>query len=274
MTFSIFFWNVWYRNQVQGDARYDHLLSELKRLTDQHQPDFIALNEVVRPSQAQLAPVVEYTQKLGYPYSHCANMAQLDNYWMSGVVLCSRLKLSQKQNIVISKNGYAAKRGYPDLDKEVISAQATLAEGHVLTILVAHPPDTLHAFKDHWVGMNSLDKLVHSETYSKNTILVGDMNEWRLIPRAFRHKVADVMHPRTGSFLHPTWRYDAHRFAPLRLNLDYVYWNKQSDFVLKDFKILTSNVSDHQPLLATFNLVPLSLQTLQRGYGMYAERPT
>jgi endonuclease/exonuclease/phosphatase family metal-dependent hydrolase len=255
MTFSIFFWNIWYRNQVQGDARYDRLLSEFKRLTDQHQPDFIALNEVVRPSHAQLAPVVEYVQKLGYPYTHCAHMAQFDNYWMSGAILCSRFKLSQKQNIVISKNGYAAKHGYPDLDKEVISVQATLPEGQDLKIIVAHPTATIDSLKQHRVGMESLSQLAHSKTYAKNTILVGDMNEWRLIPGSLRHKVADVMHSQTGSILKPTWRYNAHSFTPLRLNLDYVYWNKQSDFVLKDFKVLASDVSDHQPLLATFELV-------------------
>ena len=240
---------------MQGDARYGRLQSELKRLTDQHQPDFIAFTEAVRPSKAQLAPVIEYIQKLGYPYSHCANMAQLDNYWMSGATLCSRFKLSQKKNIIISKNGFAARRGYPDLDKEVISAQVTLPEGQDLKIIVAHPSATIDSPKQHRIGMESLGQLAHSKTYAKNTILVGDMNEWRLIPRAFRHKVADVMYSRTGSILHPTWRYDAHRFAPLRLNLDYVYWSKQSDFALKDFKVLVSDVSDHRPLLATFELV-------------------
>ncbi len=103
--------------------------------------------------------------------------------------------------------------------------------------------------------MESLRQLVHSETYAKNTILIGDMNEWRLMPGAFRRKVADVMHSRTGTLLHPTWCYNAHRFTPLRANLDYVYWNTQSDFTLKDFKVLPTRVSDHRPLLATFELV-------------------
>jgi endonuclease/exonuclease/phosphatase family metal-dependent hydrolase len=254
MTFSIFFWNIWYRNQVQGDARYNRLLPELKRLTDQHQPDFIALSEAVQPSQAPLAPVVKYVQKLGYPYSHCAHMAQLDDYWMSGVALCSRFKLHQKKNIIISKNGYAIKQGYADLDKEVISAQVTLPEGQDLKIIVAHPTAPIDSLKQHRVGMESLSQLVHSKTYAKNTILVGDMNEWRLIPEAFRHKVADVMRSQTGSILHPTWRYNAHRFASLRANLDYAYWSKQSDFILKDFEVLASDVSDHRPLLATFEL--------------------
>jgi endonuclease/exonuclease/phosphatase family metal-dependent hydrolase len=162
-------------------------------------------------------------------------MAHLDDYWMSGVALCSRFKLHQKENIIISKNGYAIKRGYADLDKEVISAQATLPDGQDFTIIVAHPTAPIDSLKQHQVGMESLSQLAHSKSYAKNTILVGDMNEWRLIPRAFRGKVADVMRSRTGSVLHPTWRYNAHRFTPLRANLDYVYWSKDSGFSLKTF---------------------------------------
>lgn len=258
MTFSILFWNIWYHNQVHGDARYGRLLSELKHLTDQYQPDIIALNEVVRPSHAHVAPVIEYIQKLDYPYNHCANMAQLDDYWMSGAALCSRFELLQKKRIVISKNGYAIKHGYEDLNKEAISAHITLPQGQDLKIIVAHPTATIDSLKQHRIGKESLSRLVHSKTYANNTVLVGDMNEWRLIPGAFRHKVADVMHSRTGTVFKPTWRYEGHRFTPLRLNLDYIYWNKRSNFILKDFNILRSSVSDHRPLLATFEFVSQS----------------
>lgn len=101
--------------------------------------------------------------------------------------------------------------------------------------------------------MESLSQLAHSNKISaKNTLIVGDMNEWRLIPDSFRSKVADVMHSRTGTLLNPTWRYNAHRFSPLRLNLDYVYWSKESDFSIKNFEVLLSSVSDHRPLLTSF----------------------
>ncbi|MGC1177106.1 MAG: endonuclease/exonuclease/phosphatase family protein, partial [Candidatus Saccharimonadales bacterium] len=242
MTFSILFWNIWYHNQVKGGARFNRLKHELKRLVDQHQPDFIALNEVVRASDDQAAPVVAYLQKLGYKYNYCANMAKLDDYWMSGAALCSRFNIDQKQRIVISKNGYAAKHGHPGFNKEAISVRATLPKGQELKIIVAHPLATVDSLKDHKVGMKSLDKIAHSETYTQNTILIGDMNEWRLIPGALRRKVSDVMHSRTGSVLHPTWRHNAYRFTPLRLNLDYMYWSKGSSFSLKDFKVLASNV--------------------------------
>jgi endonuclease/exonuclease/phosphatase family metal-dependent hydrolase len=252
VNFSILFWNAWFYNQIEGKARLDDLLNELKKLVHQHEPDIIALSEVVRPSQAEIAPVIKCLQELGYSYNHSAQMAQLDNYWMSGVALCSRFHLSRKQNIVISKNGYAAKRGHPGLNKEVISARVTLPYGHNLQVIVAHPSDTIHSLKSHRVGMKNLNQLAHSKTYSKNTLMVGDMNQWRSIPGSLRRKVADVMYSRTGTLLNPTWRHNAHRFTPLRLNLDYVYWSKQSDFSIKSFEVLSSDVSDHRPLLASF----------------------
>ncbi len=252
MTFSVLFWNVWYLNQIDGAERYGRLTDELKHLIDTHRPDFVAFCEVVRPSQEQLPPLVEYLQKLGYAHYHHANIEHLPNYWMTGVTLCSRLKISNKQRPVISNNGYAANHGYPGLDKEIISATIALPEGPDVNIIVAHPSATIDSLKQNRVGMKSLEKLVRSDTYAQNTILLGDMNQWRLMPGAFRSKIADVMWSRTGSLLNPTWRYNARRFTLLRANLDYVYWSRQSDFKLEAFQVLQSNVSDHRPFLATF----------------------
>jgi endonuclease/exonuclease/phosphatase (EEP) superfamily protein YafD len=251
VTFSILFWNVWYLNQVET-AKRERLLSELKHLAELHRPDSIALAETVKPSENSTAPIIEYLRTLGYTHSHCANMAQLDDYWMSGVAICSKLPISQQQRIVISKNGFAIKQGYENLNKEVICAQIALPKNQTFHVIVAHPTATIDSPKQHRIGKRSLDQLVRSQLYSKNTIMVGDMNEWRLMPGSLRRRVSDVMNSRTGSIWKPTWRYNARRLTPLRLNLDYVYWSKGSDFCLKDFRVLPSTVSDHRPLLSTF----------------------
>ena len=252
MTFSILFWNIWFYNQIEGKTRADRLLDELKRFIEQYEPDFVALNEVVQTSDDGSVLVIEYLQKLGYNYTHCASLARFSDYWLSGAALCSRFKMSRAEDIVISKHGFATKRGYPGFTKKAISAQVTLPLDQDLKIIVAHPLATIDALKDHRIAMSKLNQLVHSKAYAKNTTLVGDMNEWRLMPGAFRAKIADVMHSRTGSVLNPTWRHNAHRFTPLRANLDYVYWSKNSDFSLKDFRVLSSIVSDHRPLFAVF----------------------
>lgn len=255
MTFSILFWNIWFHNQVEGEARYYRLLSEIKRLSDEHKPELIALAEAVRPSENKTSSVIEYLRELGYSHSHCANMVQLDDHWMSGVALSSRFPIDQKQNIIISKSGFAMKQGYEDLNKEAISVKVSLPGGQDFKIIVAHPTATIDSLQQHQIGKKNLNQLVRSKNYATNTILVGDMNEWRLMPGSLRRKTADVMHSRTGSALNPTWHHNARRFTPLRLNLDYVFWSKHSDFYLKDFRVLSSPASDHRPLLATFQCV-------------------
>lgn len=254
MTFSILLWNIWFYNQIEGEKRASRVLNELKRFVDTYEPDFIALNEVAQSSGDGSVLVIEYLHKLGYSYSHHPRLAPVNNNWLAGAALCSRIKLSRKQAIIISEDSFVAKRGYPGYNKEAISVQVALPSGHDVKIVVAHPLATIDTLKDHRAAMKKLDQLVHAKAYAQNTILVGDMNEWRLRPGAFRSKAADVMHSRTGSVLHPTWRHNAHRFTPLRLNLDYIYWSKNSDFILKDFNVLSSNASDHRPLLATFEL--------------------
>lgn len=252
MRFSILLWNVWHVNQIESQNKLNQLLQELKRLSNQYEPDCIALCEVVQPSQDKTPPIVEYLQELGYKHSHYAKMAHIGEYWMSGVALSSRIKLSDKQRHVISKNGSASRHGYPELDKEIISAAIAVPEGPDIRIIVAHPSAAADSLKQNRVGIKNLTKLISSEPFTKNTLLLGDMNQWRFMPGSFRSKVKDAMHVRTGSTFNPTWRHGARRLTPFRLNLDYVYWSKASDFRLKEFKVLSSDVSDHRPILATF----------------------
>lgn len=252
VTFSILHWNIWFYNQID-DLKLHRLLSELQRFTDQYKPDYIALNEVAQASQTKSVEVLDFLEKHGYPYNHYAHPAQLNEAWRAGAAFCSRLVINRAQDIMISPDSFAAQRGYPDFNKEAIGVDVTpFRRNQHLKIIVAHPLALIDTPKAHYVAIKNLNKLVHSSDYAKNTIMIGDMNEWRLIPRSLRSQLHSVMYSRTGSLLHPTWRYNAHRYTPIRANLDYVYWSKQSEFKLKDFKVLASNASDHRPLLATF----------------------
>lgn len=254
MVFSILSWNIWYRNQVNGDARFRQLLDELRMLTDQYQPDFVALNEVVQPLAAPRPPAVESLQNSGYIHNF-HRMIDFSDF-SCGISLSSRVRTYDYKTHVISKNVYPiAPPGQPTPNKEIISAKIALPKDRELKIIVAHPPAIADSRKEHAVGMKNLEKVIRSDEYKQNTILVGDMNEWRLIPLSFNRKVTDIMHSRTGTFFRPTWHYNARRSTPLRLNLDYIYWSRNSDFSLVDFKVLPSRTSDHLPFLATFEYV-------------------
>ncbi len=259
MTFSILFWNIWLDNQLHGKKGATHLLFELDRLANQYQPDFIGLNEVLKYKHDDIPFVLEFLKdQLGYAHNHYTTLSAHDDNWFDGAAFCSRDKIDSIKEFPLSKNSYATRRGYEGFNLQAMAAHLQLTTRHDLGIIVTHAmpliPATTDILGDHYRGTHKLSQLIHSQEYSRNTILIGDMNEPRLMPRSLRGKLADVMHTETGSFFNPTWRHNAHRLTPLRCNLDYVYWSKDSDFYLKDFKVLSSNVSDHRPLLATFAL--------------------
>jgi endonuclease/exonuclease/phosphatase (EEP) superfamily protein YafD len=124
----------------------------------------------------------------------------------------------------------------------------------MINIIVAHPlhlrPYTL---KDHYQGTKTLENLVRSKEFSKNTIIVGDFNEPSFMPRAFKNNVQDIMYMQTGSKLNTTWRHNAKPKTFVRANLDQLYWTKDSVFDLDGFEIIDTNVSDHRPIFATFS---------------------
>lgn len=257
MTFSILFWNIWLYNQLNGEAEAGHLLSELKRVADQYNPDFIALNEVLKNRQNTNPFVLEFLNKqCGYVYNHYTALSAHDDNWLDGAALCSRTKITAVKEISLCNNSYATRRGYPGYELKALAANVTLPKQSGLQIIVTHAmpliPLRIDALKDHYTGTNNINRLVRTAEYSKNTILAGDINEPGFMPRSLRSKVADVMHFQTGSRTNHTWHHNAHQLTPVRANLDQLYWSKESDFTLKDFQILASDASDHRPLLATF----------------------
>lgn len=257
MTFSILFWNIWNQNQLGGEAGASRLLDELKDIVNQHTPDFIGLNEVLLHKQSDAPFVLKFLkQACGYTYNHYTPLSAYDDNRLDGLALCSRTKITAVQEIPLCKNSYATRRGYPGFELKALAANLTLPKQPNIQIIITHTmpliPLRIEAFKDHYEGTAKLNRLVRSREYSKNTLLIGDMNEPGFMPRSLRARVADVMYAQTGSKTNHTWRHNARPRTPIRANLDYLYWNKESDFTLQSFKVLASNVSDHRPVLATF----------------------
>jgi len=235
MTFSVLFWNVWLDNQINGAAGATRLLNEIKRIVNTHKPDIIGLNEVLQ-SKLQSSPfILDLLEQQGYTYNDYAPASPLNENWMIGTALCSRHKLSTVNDVVISKDTPAEKRGYPNCGLKAITTTVTMPGDHSLNIIVAHPMHLRkHTLKDHYEGTANLERLIRSKEFSKNTILGGDFNEPGFMPKAFKSTVSDIMEFRTGSTTKPTWHHNAHRFT------------------LKEFEVLNTRVSDHRPIFATF----------------------
>ena len=253
MTFSILFWNIWVDNQIKGERDSKTLLTELKRILNDYKPDFIGLNEVLKGVDTDNPFIFDYLKsECGYEFSYFAPASQFDDDWFIGAGFCSKVKPKSIYDIAISKDTPAERRGYKGFELKAATAQMKLNAINI-NIIVAHPmhlrPYTL---KDHYEGTKTLENLIRSREFSRNTILAGDFNEPGFMPRAFKNNVKDIMNMRTGSKRNTTWRLNAKPKTIVRANLDQLYWTKDSDFNVKSFEIIKTNVSDHRPIFATF----------------------
>lgn len=254
MVFSVLFWNIWLDNQVEGMAGTAALRNELKRIIGKYSPDIIGLNEVLQAMESDDPLIADFMKKQGYGHAYYAPSSPFDDNWMIGAMLCSRVPFSSVDDVVISEDAPAAKRGYPGHQLRAITASlAILPDGKPVQLIVAHPHYLRpHTIREHYVGTGNLEKMVRSGQWATNTILGGDFNEPGFMPKAFKRQVADIMEFRTGSPVRPTWRHNGYRFTPIRANLDQLYWSKQAGFELMKFEVIDSPVSDHRPIFATF----------------------
>jgi len=255
MTFSTLFWNIWFHNQIKGEKESQKLLSELKRLVDLYRPDYIGLNEVLRASNSANPFIFDYLKnECGYEFGYFAASSQLNDDWLIGSGFCSKNKPLAISSVPICRDVPAERRGYGGSTVKAITVQIGLP-GRNINVVVAHAlvlrPDTLI---EHYRGTKVLENLVHSEEFSKNTILGGDLNEPGFMPKAFKNTTKDTVHTRTGSTLDTTWRHGARQKSLIRANLDQLYWSKHSDFILDTFEVIDTNVSDHRPIFARFQL--------------------
>lgn len=263
MQFAALFWNIWLDNQLNGKEGSAKLLDELRRLCQKYNPDVIGLNEVLQGSSSTSPFVHDFLRnECGYSFSHFAPASDFsvardsssEKNWTIGTGFCSKVEPSKVRSVVLCSDAPAKKRGQPEATVKAIAATLNLGAVDV-NYIVAHPPYLRpYTLKDHYEGTRVLESLLRSEEFSTNTVLGGDFNEPDYMPKSFKSAVRDIAHTRTGSKINTTWRHKARQKALIRANLDQLYWTKDSAFSFADFRIIETNVSDHRPLVATFNL--------------------
>ena len=255
MNFRILFWNIWLNNQVQGNKQVSKFLAELKRIIELYQPDFVGLNEVVQTEANRCPPVIEFLKQAGYHYTEFAPAFPIKGKIIGGACVASKYKLDQVQDIVLSNDTHAEKKGFKNHTVKAIYANLQLCSGKNISVIVAHPLLLrLHTCRAHYEGTKKLKKLIQSPENFSNLIIGGDFNESIYWPYSFKHAVKKRLNHRTGSILHPTWSYNAHRVTPFRVNLDQLYWTKNSQLKLNKFQVDRTNISDHRPLIGNFEI--------------------
>ncbi len=244
---SILFWNVWLDNQQNGGERLEILRTQLATLIEENNPDIVALNEVLRSGDDGEPGLLSTLRSSGYVHSEYAEARPLSEDWHIGCVFASR---KRTHRILVQSVGYdigAHHRGYSGREVKLIRASLDgfdLIVVHLMNI-------TTRRLRTHFQHQQRLIELI-CQWKLKNVIMVGDFNEPRRMPFSFASRMRAEFENRTGRYRSPTWRHRNSGKNTLRSNLDKVFWTKDGDVELVEFKILDGKVSDHQPLFARF----------------------
>lgn len=255
MKFSVLFWNIWLDNQLGGREHADKLLDELNRFVDEYQPDCFGLSEVLQHVDAKTPFVLDHLQALGYRYSHFASSSPLTDEWLIGTAICSKHKLSDKQDIILDKDIPAEHRGYKGWDHKSVAARAMLKNGVSVGIITTHLTHLRsYTIRSHYAEQQALLKFIQNHEYPDGLVVGGDFNEPRWFPRSFKHLARRFLKHRTGTLRDHTWHHNASSKTLVRANLDRLFWLRSASLHLENFSVLKSSVSDHKPLLAEFRL--------------------
>jgi endonuclease/exonuclease/phosphatase family metal-dependent hydrolase len=255
MHFTVLHWNLWLDNQLPTcEDRQNKLIDELKGLLKEYKPDFLSLNEVVK-SKESFSVVLDFLKHNGYKYIEYSEDAQINSKLGMGIAFCSKVKPNSTKIVGVSKNPSSEKRGFPGIKKTAILSEINLAKNCKVNLIVTHLMYLRkHSIKDHYDGARKLKSLIENRYCTKNTVVLGDFNQPGFMPRSFKKSTAHILNFKSGTRLNPTWKNKARRLTPIMANLDHLYWAKNSNLTLKDFKIIDSPVSDHRPIVAVFEV--------------------
>jgi endonuclease/exonuclease/phosphatase family metal-dependent hydrolase len=250
---KILFWNIWTENQTNNYSRLDELKAELENIINKHQPNIIGLNEVVRFGN-KASDVEKLVESLGYKNIHYCKIGPIGTNSTTGSIVASKIHNLKIQELIIGDNITAKNNGYGDHKTKVIKASFKINAHDRIDLFVVHPinlkPSTA---LEHFRQIKQLKELV-SESQDSLSIVGGDFNEPRVYPLSFTILTNKFLKFKTGSILKPTWIYNAAKLSPLRFNLDKIFWTKSPRIEMSKFEVIDSKVSDHRPLIATFEI--------------------
>jgi endonuclease/exonuclease/phosphatase (EEP) superfamily protein YafD len=163
--------------------------------------------------------------------------------------------LDSPQDVTLGENRLARRQEYMGRSVKAITTKLVLPNNKKVGLVVAHPlclfPRNLLV---HYQATYNLRRLLRTDEFSKDTIIGGDFNEPSFMPRSFKNTTSKILNFKTGSIAQPTWRLNASHRTLIRANLDQLYWTKKGSLQLTGFEIIDSGISDHKPLLATFEV--------------------
>jgi len=247
-SFSTLFWNIWADSQF-NDRKSRILHERIDDIIHHHRPNAIGLNEVVTDASGE-APILKHLEKLGYK-TFFAPFSPEKNGHFSGSAFASLEDPTEIRYRALGPDKFGAWRGHPGHTVKLIQAKIPHHGQHINVVVnyLAHlvPYNWTTHIKHH----RTFRKLMKAPALQKATIIGGDFNQFKFMPRLWKAK--QHYHRATGNLLHPTWKWLGK--APIiQANYDNIFWTKCGKLRLEEFRVLDRHPSDHTPLMAKFTL--------------------
>ncbi len=244
--FTALFWNVWAQNQI-STARQRMLLARLDDIIATHNPDVLGLNEVLADKNNRSA-ILDHLQKQGYQ-TYFAPFSPENRDHFSGSALASRIPPDTINYHDLGPDKYGAIRGFPGHTIKLIQAKVPYGSRHV-NVVVNHLAHLVPwNWPAHLTHHKAFRKLMRAPELQSTTIIGGDFNQFKFMPRMWGAK--SLYHRATGTILNPTWKLIG-KIPIIQANYDNVFWTKCNTISLHEFKILDRHPSDHTPLITKF----------------------
>ena len=236
-TLKVVSWNVNYPRFAKDNS---YVIQTLESLS---QPDVICLQEYV---QGKDADAIEWFERNSYDMAYLPFAHNLDGL-SQGVMTANKKTLhAQVDPVVLREDVPRRFRPFPNI-RGLLSAQIKIGD-HLVTIANFHStyprPHVMDMRKREFA---ELMKFLVAKDAQHPWLLCGDFNFFGRDSRKklLKHRYKSF----TGNIIQPTWRHH-NRLSPVRLNLDYFFWNGLS----VKAKLAPFSNSDHRPLTATVSL--------------------
>ncbi len=245
-SFSVLFWNIWTYSQLRENRR-DKLHARFDSIIQQHRPEAIGLNEVIANEDGE-APLLKHLQAQGYK-TFFAPFSPERNGQVSGSALATIHEPTVLEYHELGPDITGAKRGYPGHTVKLIRAQMAHGSQQVSVVVNYLAHLVPYNWTAHVTHHKSFRKIMQLPELSRATIVGGDFNQFKFIPRLW--SAGKQYNRATGTILSPTWKFLG-KVPGIQANYDNIFWTKCGTFKLQEFRILERTPSDHAPLLAKF----------------------
>ncbi|MEI6183844.1 MAG: endonuclease/exonuclease/phosphatase family protein [Polynucleobacter sp.] len=243
MKFSVLQWNIWYKEDLLKVAEF---IKSTKA-------DVICLQElsIDNPDQTVKDGVRHIAEKLGYYIQKCEISIDASEMKLANAIF-SKYPIKNSRNVWINKP--TGSGHYDDEYRAYVEAELDI-DGNTVTVGTVHMSYT-NAFKPTGRKLEETKSLISAIQNNKSSfILTGDFNakpDSEVI-----ESISELLENAGPNSKENTWTtkpfsYDGFEANTLDLRFDYIF--STCDLVVKQIEVLKTELSDHLPILAEFEL--------------------